>query len=1344
MSEQKKSKIQFGKDSRYYTRGVTSELVVSDYLKEKRLDPATLATTERKMAARDILKRMIGYGMAENLRTEESIYMYLKRGPNLFGTRENTPMGKAVEVIQRETYSPGYYSKVQDVKPKLQASNAKVLVSQPNLDRSSTSGTTGTNLQEHEDDSIKGKKQKEVTGSVDEPQSADKVYKVVRFGKVTDEESSFLDQLNLPVMDGFRLLNEEPSNKLFGFNWTSFQNALRGSPQMHGKCWEDLGLPLLYDNAKRQLELALGSKLEHMPFSNLLHTFGMEDYNFEFPPEDGKWYYKAYSSSVCLIIPFQEFDTVEMEENSIKSIEVSFQGCQQVIEAEENTPLENIWDEFRSVVGSSWDLPIVPTRFSFAIDGSEDAAQEYDPEVEIGTHSAVRFYYSEETVFELTSRYTEVEPIDVPTIYKKQRNVGQKIFERFQEIVGDWSQFKKVRYCVATAGYSSLREQTKARMEEFGLLSEDVWICNAKSGLHPALEFHKEVTRPENKDTLFVMICDESHWGINKGGVYERMMNGVNDNDLKDAKNFIQLFVSATPYNLLTKDSRVPSPDNVIIWEEVKDFPINSAAPPGLLYVGLTDFLKKSYTEGWENVSPIRSDDDFENCLNECGLKPVEGLAGEYLLSIMKAFVHGESNIARRWDLWKQEVSKFSIADKRVFDAVLNYYRKRKHLEDYVKNFVWPETETDRIINDLINSNTCMKVVRIAPGEDKDSGAASDRIAKKKFLDPIRTLLNRLKFDKFILLGDFGKQKPQKMLTRPLYRQYWADMQNNCCDRCPCTNFESNNKNEKCNNCKHVHKNFKSYSDLGGLPILLVIVMKGRLGDTFPASFSTLDMRVTKRIANNVNLSSLVQELGRLCFHSKKSPDEWNRIALVSKSLLEKLMESVDLKKECISYKNMKLPVDCFVDGGKGDVSLEELRKKIPSQRSMDYKNESKWSQRVLLWAEPQNGKTGAFIWFLRLLLQHVEKASFPNLVGDEEVVMPQPDFEAPPMVEFFPKWFFPLEPRTMGKIRPYNNLLTGKYHKNIAIRRLLWSKNESISEFKECVIQYEGPFSENAAIILKELNRVNVNWDGFLDREGNVDIRAFCDYDRVSKEPSSFIAVDKLSNEPIALTSNEFPDKASYSPIVFKITENYIRIPASTLEASIPKEKQRFFKNNRFQTDLRSCHVVLTPSYQSKVWWVEELTKPSDANRESDPSKCRLNYSLFHTTGKPIIHVLLVRPSQFEAYLKIWGNTHIIIKLPEKLEYVKKDKLHFVNKEYFVNEGGVGFARLVGQVWAHQMGIDHCFMFDDNVISCFELQLIANSAEFTQRIVPFSRVMEQLEAVFLKDTSMLGFEGRK
>ncbi len=80
---------------------------------------------------------------------------------------------------------------------------------------------------------------------------------------------------------------------------------------------------------------------------------------------------------------------------------------------------------------------------------------------------------------------------------------------------------------------------------------------------------------------------------------------------------------------------------------------------------------------------------------------------------------------------------------------------------------------------------------------------------------------------------------------------------------------------------------------MGGIPILLVIVMKGRLGDTFPSSFSTLDMRATKHRMSGVALSTLVQELGRLCFHSSDASPRF-RTALVSSSLFSQLRRQTE------------------------------------------------------------------------------------------------------------------------------------------------------------------------------------------------------------------------------------------------------------------------------------------------------------------------------------------------------------------------------------------------------------------------------------------------------------------
>ena len=51
------------------------------------------------------------------------------------------------------------------------------------------------------------------------------------------------------------------------------------------------------------------------------------------------------------------------------------------------------------------------------------------------------------------------------------------------------------------------------------------------------------------------------------------------------------------------------------------------------------------------------------------------------------------------------------------------------------------------------------------------------------------------------------------------------------------------------------------YSDLHGVPCLLVLCEKGRMGDTFPQTFGCLDLR----IRTSDNHTTFIQEIGRLC-----------------------------------------------------------------------------------------------------------------------------------------------------------------------------------------------------------------------------------------------------------------------------------------------------------------------------------------------------------------------------------------------------------------------------------------------------------------------------------------------
>ena len=64
---------------------------------------------------------------------------------------------------------------------------------------------------------------------------------------------------------------------------------------------------------------------------------------------------------------------------------------------------------------------------------------------------------------------------------------------------------------------------------------------------------------------LFITIADECHWGPTACQAHDKMVNDYTDNnpdviqqDLLECKNHVVLLVSATPFNVLSQNSRLP------------------------------------------------------------------------------------------------------------------------------------------------------------------------------------------------------------------------------------------------------------------------------------------------------------------------------------------------------------------------------------------------------------------------------------------------------------------------------------------------------------------------------------------------------------------------------------------------------------------------------------------------------------------------------------------------------------------------------------------------------------------------------------------------------------------
>ena len=86
----------------------------------------------------------------------------------------------------------------------------------------------------------------------------------------------------------------------------------------------------------------------------------------------------------------------------------------------------------------------------------------------------------------------------------------------------------------------------------------------------------------EKDETLFFVVNDEAHYSPIRNNIVDKF---INDPMISTAKNVILLQISATPYSLVTRNSRIPT-DNCLNWFTNKEEKSN--------YFGIQDFLDES------------------------------------------------------------------------------------------------------------------------------------------------------------------------------------------------------------------------------------------------------------------------------------------------------------------------------------------------------------------------------------------------------------------------------------------------------------------------------------------------------------------------------------------------------------------------------------------------------------------------------------------------------------------------------------------------------------------------------------------------------------------------------
>jgi hypothetical protein len=200
-------------------------------------------------------------------------------------------------------------------------------------------------------------------------------------------------------------------------------------------------------------------------------------------------------------------------------------------------------------------------------------------------------------------------------IYDKQCEVAHRLFKKIQAKIGENANTKFIAFevFVLVPNLNSLYRQTVSRLKSFiKQVQERIDLISRKkatflAGPNIAKHVFKSSTGQENKtifgemqkaikkrkDTLFLLIHDEAHYEATKDGAVDGF---INSRAVLESDNVVTLLVSATPYNLVSNDSRIPE-DNVVDWWMKDPSSTNLEAEGDAdTYFGLAKYVNRTLT----------------------------------------------------------------------------------------------------------------------------------------------------------------------------------------------------------------------------------------------------------------------------------------------------------------------------------------------------------------------------------------------------------------------------------------------------------------------------------------------------------------------------------------------------------------------------------------------------------------------------------------------------------------------------------------------------------------------------------------------------------------------------
>ena len=581
--------------------------------------------------------------------------------------------------------------------------------------------------------------------------------------------------------------------------------------------------------------------------------------------------------------------------------------------------------------------------------------------------------------------------------------------------------------------------------------------------------------------------------------------------------------------------------------------------------------------------------------------------------------------------------------------------------------------ETASLAKNLIQSGKGeqgkMKIVRAKSMETADQFFYTLRLARA-----VSCLENC-----FEVIKDYGGIQIENQLMKSSSPFFQKLQPFNCTFKfpdCCCPGLKLQVGRKKCVNCEHVHKLITQYEDLENLACILILVDKGRMGDTFPQSFDCLDLRLSYDSSREFKegtplfLSTLIQELGRVCRYAK-APASKNKVQsipymLVGRALFEKFQLSMEKSPSMSAISCTRADRYMTKPNRNKHTTSSSLRwlDYEAHKDSYDYQNELKHPNRILLQAEPQIGKTGTYLCLikdLRLDILGKEKVySSSSAAFDEGAFYCHTDYNS--SEEFIASgnnqmqdWEF-----------PYWKVI--QYSQSLRDRPVAPGKYSIGGRF------YTHDTEENPYILMngesQNPTKTSYYYEKTTSNCKDAKLRAWPWYHLEScgecgrllqgKESVLEDLVVDIDGKPVTVTCSLPSSRRPYDHLL-----QYL--------------KSVRLRNKSFDWSERVGNAPTLP------YWIFH---PS--HRE-DPRKCTLNYHhVMQEKGTVVeyVQVVVVRSNKFEAYRSTWGKLLAIFQLPEAMP----------SCELGPREGGVGYARLFIQKLAFALNLEYVFVIDDNV----------------------------------------------